>query len=69
MYKSEVHMIILKIFKSKNKSVYFNLARKYNTTVWYVYNLAHGKRVRVTGATYDILKELKALNIIQDVRI
>lgn len=62
-------MIILKILKSQNRSVYFKLARKYRTTVWYVYNLAHGKRVRVNGVTYDILKELKTLNIIQDVRI
>ncbi len=62
-------MIILKIFKSKNKSVYFNLAKKYNTSVWYVYKLAHGKRVRITGVTHDILNELRTLNIIENIRV
>lgn len=62
-------MVLLKIFKSSNRPVYFKLARKYNTTVWKVYKLAHGKRVRLTGSTGDILNELKALNIIRSVRI
>lgn len=62
-------MILLKIFKSSNRTVYFKLAKKYNTTVWRVYKLAHGKKVRLTGCVGDILDELKTLNIIESVRI
>lgn len=62
-------MILLKIFKSSNRTVYFKLAKKYNTTVWSVYKLAHGKKVRLTGCAGDILNELKTLNIIKSVRI
>lgn len=62
-------MIILKVFRSKNKLVYFSLAKKYNTTPWYVYKLAHGKRVRITGVTHEILNELRDLNIIENIRV
>ncbi len=62
-------MILLKILKSSNRSVYFSLAKKHHTTVWKVYKLAHGKKVRLTSTTIDILNELKALNIIENIRI
>ncbi len=62
-------MILLKIFKSSNRPVYFRLAKKYNTSVLRVYKLAHGKKVRLSGSTLDILNELKALNIIESIRI
>lgn len=62
-------MILFKLYTSRNKQIYFALAKKYRTTAWYIYKLAHGKKVRVTGKTAEILNELKTLNIIQNVRV
>ena len=59
-------MILLKILKSSNRSAYFSLAKKHHVTV---YKLAHGKKVRLTNTTINILNELKALNIIESIRI
>ena len=61
-------MILFKIFKSPNRAVYFKIAKKYNTSIWRVYRLAHGKKVYLSGKTLDILKELKELGIIDSVR-
>ena len=62
-------MILLKILKSSNRSAYFSLAKKHHVTVWKVYKFAHGKKVRLTNTTINILNELKALNIIESIRI
>lgn len=61
-------MILFKIFKSPNRSVYFMVAKKYKTSIWRVYRLAHGKRVYLSGKSLDILKELKEQGVIDSVR-
>ncbi len=58
-------IVLLKIWRSKNKLIYYELARKYNIPIKHVYKLVHGKRVKLRMNSYLVLLELKSRNIIR----
>lgn len=54
----------LKFWFSKNRNTYIAIARKYNTTPWHVYDLAHIGRTR-NLKDYQIIDVLIRLNIVR----
>ena len=40
-------IVLLKIWQSENKSIYYELSKKYNVPVKHVYKLVHGKKVKL----------------------
>lgn len=40
-------IVLLKIWQSENKSIYYELSKKYNVPVKHVYKLVHGKKVKI----------------------
>ena len=52
-------IVLLKIWQSENKSIYYELSKKYNVPVKHVYKLVHGKKVKLKMNSYLVLLELR----------
>ena len=52
-------IVLLKIWQSENKSIYYELSKKYNVPVKHVYKLVHGKKVKLKMNSYLVLLELE----------
>ena len=49
-------IVLLKIWQSENKSIYYELSKKYNVPVKHVYKLVHGKKVKLKMNSYLVLR-------------
>lgn len=55
---------VWKVWFSKRRSIYIQIACKYRTTPWRVYYLGHGGKCK-SGKDIKILSELKRYGIIE----
>ena len=68
IFQNSYHMsiVLLKIWQSENKSIYYELSKKYNVPVKHCPNkLVHGKKVKLKMNSYLVLLELRNRNIIR----
>ena len=67
IFQNSYHMsiVLLKIWQSENKSIYYELSKKYNVPVKHVYKLVYGKKVKLKMNSYLVLLELRNRNIIR----
>lgn len=67
IFQNSYHMsiMLLKIWQSENKAIYYELAKKYDVPVKHVYKLVHGKKVKLKMNSYLVLLELRNRNIIR----
>ncbi|MBB4045527.1 hypothetical protein GGR06_003341 [Bacteroides reticulotermitis] len=56
---------IFKFLSSKQRNTYIAIARRYNTTPWHVYNLAHGEHTR-SMRDHQIIEILIKMKIIRE---